>query len=65
MQEAAKVYVGIATPYSVYNKFYSTVAEITPEKFYPPITLIKFGTTKKPIETDAEIKEHIEEDEEF
>ncbi|KAI9075988.1 hypothetical protein K1719_042060 [Acacia pycnantha] len=39
--------------------------KITPEKFYPPISLIRLGTTKKPIETEAEIKEDIEEDQEF
>ncbi|KAI9112875.1 hypothetical protein K1719_016192 [Acacia pycnantha] len=65
LQEAVKIYVGVVTQHSVYIRFYSTVAEITPEKFYPPISLIRLGTTKKPIETEAEIKEDIEDDQEF
>ncbi|KAI9084129.1 hypothetical protein K1719_033927 [Acacia pycnantha] len=65
LQEAVKIYVGVVTQHNVYIRFYSTVAEITPEKFYPPISLIRLGTTKKPIETEAEIKEYIEDDQEF
>ncbi|KAI9084407.1 hypothetical protein K1719_033597 [Acacia pycnantha] len=65
LQEAVKIYVGVVTQHSVYIRFYSTVAEITPDKFYPSIILIRLGTTKKPIETEAEIKEDIEDDQEF
>ncbi|KAI9087390.1 hypothetical protein K1719_030710 [Acacia pycnantha] len=65
LQEEVKIYVGVVTQHNVYIRFYSTVAEITPEKFYPPISLIRLGTTKKPIETEAEIKEDIEDDQEF
>ena len=44
---------------------YSTIVEITPDKFYLSINLIRLGTTKKPIEYDPKVKQDIEEDEDF
>ena len=65
VQDAAKHYFGIVTRHQVYIRIYSTIAEITPDKFYPPINLIKFGTTKKPLEQEEEEKEDIDEEEDY
>ena len=62
IQEAAGHYAGIITQYSMYIRCYSTIAEITPDKYYLPINLIKFGTTKKPFEVEETIKELIEDE---
>ena len=49
----------------MFIRCYSTIAEITLDKFYPPINLIRLGMSKKLIEYDPEIKEDIEDEEEF
>ena len=49
----------------MFVRCYSTIAEITPDKFYPLVNLTRLGTTKKLIEYNPKIKENIEDEEEF
>ena len=39
--KAVKTYFGIVTQHMVFIRCYSTIAEITPDKFYHPINLIR------------------------
>ena len=65
LKRAVKTYFGIVTQHMVFIRCYSTIAEITPDKFYHPINLIRLGTTRKPFEHSVEPKEDIDDDEEF
>ena len=65
LKKAVKTYFGIVTQHMVFIRCYSTIAEITPDKFYHPINLIRLGTTRKPFEHSVEPKEDINNDEEF
>lgn len=46
LKAAVKQYFGITTYSKIFIRFYSAIAEVTDDKYYQPINLIKFGITK-------------------
>jgi hypothetical protein len=65
LKRAVKTYFRIITQHQVFIRCYSTVIQVSPERIYQPINVIRLGTTKIILPYESEIKEEILEDEEF